>query len=444
MTNIFLPIVFFLKNRLWLLLSLVISLILISSAFMSCTDFSQQGSANNPATTGSSGSNQDDDGDDGDDGDDNEVEQCEDDEGDLCKGNETCEKICESIYEEFEEKRLCMNRGDETVAKLEKVHDLLMGSKAGSSRAKTRSPSKVENDLNKIGDDDDDDDGVSIDDFKCYVQIGVTKWIEQIEAGLGGSGDNNKRSNLIETLKWLVEEDGQESAEILKDDINEGDDVLEAILLTLVGTADGDVLKKSHHGTTHCIGGSGYDAPPSPIPPSIGDKTDVDIWWFSNFSSSSDHNLKVVYHKNNTTRPDGEFELASRQDKILYNALSCMHTNLGTQNIFSYSAKEQNSHIFDLAFKLLMDNVCSDIDRADDRKAGCARALICWTAWQNACNATEKGDITSCGNVDSERPGNSDNSKLWDYAADHSESLEGGEGDSNHNECTTEAFADFF
>ena len=425
MTNIFLPIVFFLKNRLWLLLSLVISLILISSAFMSCTDFSQQGSANNPATTGSSGSSQSDgDGDgDGDDDDDNEVEQCEDDEGDLCKGNETCEEICESIYEEFEEKRLCMNRGDETVAKLEKVHDLLMGSKAGSSRAKTRSPSKVENDLNKIGDDDDDDDGVSIDDFKCYVQIGVTKWIEQIEAGLGpetNTGDRRKR--LLETLKWLVEEDEQESAEILKDDINEGDDVLEAILLTLAGGAPLDVV--TTHSTTHCIDGSYTDSSPT-----NAEDQDYNIWWFIG------NDLKVYYHKNNNTRAD-EFELDTNQDKTLYNALSCMHGLGTTENIFSYSAEEGNSHIFDLAFELLM-NVCSDVQNPDKRKAGCARALICWTAWQNACGSNKGASCT-------ERPGDSDNEQLWNYAADHSDSLEGGEGDSNYNQCATKHFADFF
>lgn len=421
------------KIRLWIFLSLIATMAIASSSFVSCSAFDGQSSTNQASTNNNNEDDDDDSDDDDDDDDDRDAEECEDDEGDLCKGNETCEEICESIYEEFDEKRLCMNRGDETVGKLEKVHNLLMGSKAGTGNEQSRTVDKVEDDLRKIGDED-DDDGVSRDDFKCYVQIGVTKWITQIKKGLGpedtSGNETLKRGRLLKTIKWLVEDD-EESAEILKDDINEGDDILEALLLTL---SDGDLKlttgTNGHHGDKLCIAGSAYNDATSVT----DEKVDIDIWWFSG------NDLKIRYYDKDIHT--GEIELGSSQDKTLYNALSCMQDgDLDLQNIFSYSAENENSHIFDLAFDLLSD-VCSDVENPDDRSAGCARALMCWTAWQNSCGVTEKGDAGTCGDSDRERPNNSDNNKLWEHAKDHSSSLE--KDDSNYNQCATKHFADFF
>ncbi len=426
------PVISLLKNRLWLFLSLMVTMAMASSSFVSCSAFDSQNSTNQ-ASTNSNNNDDDDDDDSDDDDDDNEAEECEDDEGDLCKGNETCEEICESIYEEFEEKRLCMNRGDETVGKLEKVHDLLMGRKAGTGNEKTRSAAVVEDDLNNIG--DDDDDGVSRDDFKCYVQIGVTKWITQIKAGLGpssGDTDTVKRSRLLKTIKWLVEDDA-ESAEILKDDINEGDDILEALLLTLAGD-----LKFTHenenvpdHDDKLCLGGNSYSHENDLIN-SADKRTNRRIW----ILEANANNIKVRYHKGSSA--DGTIQLSSTRDKELFNALSCMHgEDMGVRNIFAYSAEEGdgNEHIFDLAFGLLQ-NVCNDVENADDRSAGCARTLMCWTAWQNACSDDDKGHDCA------KEPDDDHNDKLWEMLSEYENDLE--KDDSNYNDCSAGGFADFF
>ena len=125
--------------------------------------------------------------------------------------------------------------------------------------------------------------------------------------------------------------------------------------------------------------------------------------------------------------------------KALYDALSCFHPDITNHNIFSYTAKEENEHIFDLAFELLRD-ICDEV--TESKKAGCVRALMCWTSWQKACGVSNRGkDCNDKGNHVSLNDGDRD---LWERAEDHKSSLEKSSGGSNYNECSTGDFADFF
>ena len=71
-------------------------------------------------------------------------------------------------------------------------------------------------------------------------------------------------------------------------------------------------------------------------------------------------------------------------------------------------------------------------------KKTCARALRCWTAWQNACD--NRGTPT----CDNKFPTDSKNDDFWDMLSEHESALEKSGGSDNYRECNTEAFAKFF
>ena len=423
--------VFCVKKYLYILFSLAVAMAVFGSSFISCSpDFADQNSTNPTDNTSDSKSNDEDDDPD---------ETCDDNEGDPCKGNETCERVCEAIFEEYGEVRACINTGDETVDKLQKVHNLLMGKNAGVTSGQreevTRSPAEVEDDLNKIGE---DDDGVERSAFRCYLEIGASKYIARIKKGLsphpvaGSDSNAKKRERLIKTLKWLVEDD-KKSAEILAD-VNAGDDILSAILKTLV-TAP---IKDSTHDATHSIDGTEYRASHPDPPNSRSDANGLNhgIWWLS----SSTNGLNIRYYRSSSGHT-GVIELDSAHDKILYTALSRLHGNdMSNRNIFSYSAKYENQHIFNLAFEELSD-VCTGVEnKSADHDKACARALMCWTSWQEACDDASKGSACTASPSATDK---SVNNKLWDDMLDEHKSALGGSND-NNRDCSSEKFADFF
>ncbi len=410
---------FCVKKYVYVLFCLAVAMAVFGSSFLSCSpEFADQGSGNtNTASNNNSGGDDDDD--------DDPDETCDDNEGDPCKGNETCERVCESIFEEYDETRACINTGDETVAKLEKVHNLLMGKNAGDDRKEVkRAPNQVEDDLHKIGEDE-DDDGVDRDTFRCYLQIGASKYITQIKKGLGPASESDnepkKRERLIKTLKWLVEDD-KESAEILAD-VNAGDDILSAILESLATKA----FKHSTIGTSHCIGGNTY------MESSVVNSVDYNIWWFDTTDTKK---IRVRYVEGNNGF-NGMIKLDSSHDRILYNSLSCLHDgqDMSSRNIFSYSAEHDNAHIFNLAFEELSD-ICEDVESTTDGlDEACAHALMCWTAWQNACST--RGEVTC-----TTSPNDNKNDNLRSMLSEHESALE--YNGSNYKKCDTETFAKFF
>ena len=355
------------------------------------------------------------------DSDEDEPEDCDDDEGDPCKDDDDCEATCAHIYSgKTSSITSCKNRGDETVGRLEEIHDILMGYKAGTDGAEQRSASKVKSELAKIRDDDEDADH---DALKCYLQIGSHKYIREIKTnGLRPSDEtgnsSEKRANLIETLKWLVEDD-KESAEAIAD-LNNGDNILEALLLKL------NEFDKTN---SHCLSENIATDPANNL------SEDRDIWKLNTRKIE-------IYQAETGSAIKGVITLNNDADKDTYDALSCIYTEVvGNRNIFSYSAEEKNEHIFDLAFGLLR-GICEDVkNNGHDEDKGCARAMMCWTAWRdaNSGNGAVDPDLTN-----SSRTPKDEGDDLWKMAKNHESQLEPEEGGSEYYECKVENFADFF
>ena len=367
--------------------------------------------------------------------DDDEPENCDHDEGDPCKDSEDCMEDCAFIYKGHSQARTsCQNRGDETVAKLVTVHNRLMGSHAGVNKANaTRSGSDVRDDLEDITDEKDD---VGLDEFKCYLQIGAGKYISQIREKLAPSanssdGDNGK-ARLIETLKWLVVHNHR-AAEVLNEDLNRGDEILEELLLKLVLTrADGkdsDCLS-GHTGTQYSA-----DRWNAGARSGKGGALKTGAWRIE-----GDREIKIRFYKNSSAQ-EGTIQLKSSKDGDLFTALSCFHSETAERNIFSYSAKEDNEHAFNLALSLLT-SICREVTDKSKKQAGCARAMMCWTSWQNSCSGS--GDRAKGGGCMYHEKTNTKNEKLWKMLSENYEDDLENENGSEYNNCTAEGFADFF
>ena len=350
---------------------------------------------------------------------------------------------------------------DETVGDMEKVHNLLMGRKAGiDNKAENRSPQKIKTDLAKFSNDDDDDDDrdVDNDDLKCYLQIGSDKYIKHIEKGLlpdrvSDTNNTRKRNNLVEVLRWLVTD--QESAEVLQD-INAGDNILKALLETLesyIKTEYDNTKKSNVLGAYRCIDREGYEHnkpqelnPPNKVEANwnLKDKhihtkrnqQDLDqaIWWIKN------DNLKVRYNDGSTGKEDNNtIELS---DHDLFGTLSCFHKiDNDDYNIFTYSAKEDNETIFKIAFDLL-ERSCR---KAGNQQAGCLRSLICWSSWQQSCFGTGSANQAGfeCTQSAEHREDTPRTKKLWSMVESFSDELEKS-GSSDYDDCTAKGFYDFF
>ena len=419
-------------------------------------------SPNNPGTAGSTVNNTPETTSDDDDSrsrsrsdssDDDEPEGCDESEGDPCKDDEYCELICERIYNRQSSVRSCKDRGDETVAVLETIHDRLMGRDAGYTKFKDRTITKIEGDLEKITDDDDD---IGHDELKCYLQIGANKYIEQIEKSLtedenitDGAESTAASNRLKETFKWMVED--KEVSEILNE-LNKGPAIIQAVLETLEDylTLDGNQAERTNKDSvlaiSRCIEAQGYKNNRPSEDPGAGakqtaifnkkDESSLDqaLWWFQS------DDLRVWYYDgSNGSEANNNIELS---DKDLFNALSCFHKiENEDNNIFSFSAKEDNEHIFGIAFNLLKESC----EKAKTKQPACARALMCWTSWQKSC--FRKGPNTQGGfecfqSADHTEDRNSTR-PLWDMIEDYKTDLKK-DGSSDYDNCTAGGFYDFF
>ena len=333
--------IYSLKRFLCLFFVCAVGMSLIGSSFISCTpgidDLASTGDDDDDENRTRRDRSSDDDDDD-------------DDEGDECKGDETCERICAQIYKTFQEKIECMEKGDVKVAKLEKVHDLLMEDFDDAVDLKSN--------LEEISEGDD----VDRDDFGDYLEIGGIKWIEAIKNGLLGntaSADitpEKIRNRLIKTLEWFIDDDNERAAKILSS-ADDGDDILEELILKLFevkGSSD------------TCMSGS------TAVAPASGDSS-ADLW------ELLDDDLQIGYHY----KSEGAVRTVSLKSKRtkLYDALSCLYSDIGSgdQSIFSEAANKDNEVIFDMAFDLL-NKVCEDLYREPtlNENVVCRRALFCW------------------------------------------------------------------
>ena len=424
-------------------------------------------SSNNPGTAGSTVNNNPETTSDDDDSrsrrrsdssDDDEPEGCDESEGDPCKDDEYCSETCERIYDRQSSVRSCKQRGDKTVEFLEVIHNRLMGKDAGyKAKFKDRDDEDVKTALEKITDDDDD---IGHNEFKCYLQIGANKYIEQLEAGLtttdlttGTASEKIAKKEaaaerLKETLKWIVED--EKVSEILSE-LNKGPVIVETLLEKLASlNTTGD------YQANRCIEHNGFESYRPGNDPGRSTAVHIDkqnniynkrndrnldqaLWWFDS------DNLKVWYYNSSNASPNfGEADEILKIDKNLFNALSCFHKiNNDFNNIFSLSAStnEGNEHIFEIAFNLLK-NSCEDVK--DSQKAGCARALMCWTSWQKQCYETESGRSGEDCSKSAKHTADVDNTQdLWNMAKKYKSELEN-TGPSHYNNCTTKGFYDFF
>lgn len=335
---------------------------------------------------------------------DDEDDEDDDDEGDECKGDEVCERICEEIYEIFQERIECMEKGDVKVAKLEKVHDLLMEDFGNAD--------ELENNLDKISDGDD----VDRDDFGDYLEIGGTKWKEAIEGGLLGNderlGDAEKAARLVITLKWLVEDEDDRAAKVLSS-VDDGSAIFEALILKLKAFS-----KAASGSSASCLS-------EETLTTSTNDRNKNNELW--KVDSANDR-LQIVYYNGSSPGP---IVFDHSADTELYDSLSCHYTAtaIRERNVFSYAAEKGNQTIFDMAFELLSD-ICSDVEEGNvqQRDKACARALMCYTAWKED-GGTSTSDPDDAG-------------KVWDMAEEHESNLKS--DNSRYNGCTEENFADFF
>ena len=374
------------KRLLWLFFALTIGFSLFGFSFVSCAPgIDEQASG------------------DGDDGDEETTprrrrddDDDDEDDGDKCRGNESCERVCELIYDGYSEQTECMDEGELQVGRLEKVHDFLM--------EEGRDADDVESDLDSLSEGEED---VDINHFEDYLKLGTSKWVEQIGKGLGGVDDSegDKFDRLIETLKWFVKD--KEVAEILSE-VNNGDDVLEELLLAL--------YIQSVVGDRTCIEAA------EPVATVAHDNYSTNLWGLD-----LDVNNVIFKYYHDLSR-DGQVELDNAADAKLYNALSCQYSDVNGDNVFSYAAdKSNNVNIFNMASDLLV-KVCDVQPQDKGQDKACARALICWTSWQDVGGG--EGNHLN------------DSTNFWELAESRKSDLE--EGDSNYNDCKAKAFDEFF
>ena len=366
-----------LKRLMWLFFTCVIGIFVLSSAFLSCSPgFDALPSENETPPDETK----------------RRTTTTEKDDGDQCEGNETCERVCEAIYEIYSEQVQCMDEGDIKVGRLEKIHDILM--------KEDRNKSDIENDLQKITDGEED---IDVNDFDEYLQIGGTKWVTEIEAS-EDSEDNRlgeNVDNLKEILKWLIETD-EEAAEILSE-VDDGSKILEALLLRVAESCSSSLPSK-------------ISASVVSIPAYSG--TEINLWGLNA------KEVKFGYYKKSDSKGIGVVTLKVDKDAELYDALSCKIED--DSNVFSYAADEDNQIIFDIAFESLSE-LCDKAEGTTgnkDPQEVCIRTLMCWTAWQFTLGTQSPG------------PSNSSTTGFWKM-------LENKHSDFGSGDCGASDFGEF-
>lgn len=366
-----------------------LGLAFISTSFISCS----------PGFDNPGSEDEDEDGDDnGDDDGDDDIDDDRDD-GETCKGNEKCERICEQIYTEYAERHRCVDEGDKKVERLKKIHDLLI------APGETRSSKALLRDLEKISEADEEDDSntaIRVVDLRYYLGIGKTKYVEAINNNLGDSTDEL----LITALKWII--DNKKVAEVISK-ADKKEKILEALLVRIAAVGGVDCMESEN--TVSAAGAKSQQ---------------IDLWSLKVSSKT----ITVAYFAD--TYP---ITFDNSEKVKVYNALSCLVLNFSNRTVFSYAARKDNSFVFDMAFEIL-EEVCEDVKKINDRPIACAKTMMCWTAWMEA-------NVSKAIGVSRPNPPSDASSDFWDMAEEHKDKLKKDSG-SDFDDCTAGAFSDFF
>ena len=305
-----------------LIFSCLVLVGIVSAGFMSCVPNLNTDLVSSRIDNGDRDRDDDDDDDDDDD----------EDDGEKCLGHETCETICERIYDIGRDQVACQEEGINKVSRMDKIYDLL---EEGDSR-----------DFEKIFP---DEDGVELDDLEDYLEVGISG----VEDLIANSWNDGKRFNF---LRWIIDE--KDVAEVLNGlDDNGGHSILEELLVEvrINGTCMGTIYDDCSSSTNHR----------------------------GNFAVNTDSNKRIRIC---TTDPNNRLRdviFNTQGDAKVYNALACVHGELEangrSQNVFSYASISNNNVIFDMAYDLL-NSICEEVDGSEeDYKRACRKALFCWT-----------------------------------------------------------------
>ena len=104
----------------------------------------------------------------------------------------------------------------------------------------------------------------------------------------------------------------------------------------------------------------------------------------------SHQNKLYIYGKGGGTCSDEVITFDSDQDRILYRGLAFLSLDGEDENIFSYSADQNNEVAFNMAYTLL-DKACNSISGTNEnRSIACKRALFCWMKIRNSSLISSK------------------------------------------------------
>ena len=306
--------------------------------------------------------------------------QCDKDSGDttaVCSERDSCADTCGEIYAKAREKGECEELTIQQVGELEEIHTVLTsGNKP---------------DLEDLSEEEED---YELDDLKCYLSIGGKGWVDWIEKTSDGADHSDTRN----ILEWLAEND--DVTAILADDTNDGEEIIEALLLKLDTPANLALSESSKDFNN------------------LGSNDFASIPWHLNIDT-----LEIAINTNNNTT---DIKLDSDDDTNIYDALSAFSLDNNHHNIFSYSAEKNNQKLFNLAFSLL-NRIC-DSAGDDEEAVACKRALLCWTASQTDTSSANTADEDDLAGED-----------VWDLADVHEETLKEG---SEYDECSSAHFAE--
>ena len=298
----------------------------------------------------------------------------EKDDGEPCKGSDSCEETCERIYGDYSEVQKCEDEGRDKVGRLDKVYKHL---KSGR--------------YNELLDISEEDNDVDMDDFEDYLENGATGWTNIIKTW-GAPDSERSAGNLIseakltDTLKWII--DKTSVAEVLQDN-DDGLDVLETLLMEF-----DDLVTPST--------GAGFNPAGTSGAKNIYVKNDLLRYQrctsnnVHNYHTGGSGNLNKLYivlkegdDANDKCSGDQAadppssisdlltIEFDSNQDRILYRGLAYLSLDGQTENIFSYATEKNNDAIRTMAYDLL-NKACNNIDGNDDESIACKRSLFCW------------------------------------------------------------------
>ena len=317
----------------------------------------------------------------------------DDDDDDYrdCTDSDTCEVICERIYDESWSD--CNDLETDEVSDLQRVWKELRGKNVERS----------------------DLDDIDLDHFEEYLEIGVDGWLREIEGY--DKVEPYTPASAQTVLKWLLETEG--AAQVLSD-TDEGYKILKQLINTAAKT------DQTNNTCSKDCKLSANVFPTNAVKEHVIIKgvPDADA---INKCEKGNGSLKLQYYSSSSTKTD-----LPSVPKIEFDRNLCLYRNLTAtllvdgKDIFTASAKEDNEYLFDLAYRLL-DDVCSnDLDSRTDsseEKVACRKALMCALAIHE--------EVSASGTV--ERTAARDNIARWDgwEFIDNEQDL--GE---DHDECT--------